>query len=182
MDDEEFVLFGLTHIAGVRSVNKIRDLPNSLQHLTFWSGFDESLAQVNFSHGLLELNLGDGFNHNFDTVVLPQTSSNDTSHGSISSQTGEFKQEPVQMVMKIQEEPHRPNPWHSTWHGHYYETAKWKPKRNHDFANKPNYGYNKSQRWDCWGQDSSSGESMMGSTFTTPTPSPKFTKDMMHGD
>lgn len=110
-----------------------------------------------------------------------RASSNDTSNGSISSQMDEIKQETVQMIMHIEEEPHRPNPWHSTWHGHYHETTKWKPKRNHDYASKPNYGYNKSQRWDSWGQDSSSGESMMGSTFTTPTPSPKFTKDMMHG-
>lgn len=110
-----------------------------------------------------------------------RASSNDTSNGSISSQMDEIKQETVQMIMHIEEEPHRPNPWHSTWHGHYHETTKWKPKHNHDYASKPNYGYNKSQRWDSWGQDSSSGESMMGSTFTTPTPSPKFTKDMMHG-
>jgi hypothetical protein len=112
-----------------------------------------------------------------------RASSNDTSNGSISTQTDEFKQETVQMTMNIEEEPYRPNPWHSTRsYGQYHETAKWKPKRNHDFASKPNYAYNKSQRWDSWGQDSSSGESMMGSTFTTPTPSPKFTKDMMHGD
>ena len=112
-----------------------------------------------------------------------RASSNDTSNGSISTQTDEFKQETVQMTMNIEEEPYRPNPWHSTWsYGQYHETAKWKPKRNHDFASKPNYAYNKSQRWDSWGQDSSSGESMMGSTFTTLTPSPKFTNDMMHGD
>jgi hypothetical protein len=48
VDDEEFVLQGLTHIAGVKSVDVILELPNSLQHLTLSKTFDESLAGVHF--------------------------------------------------------------------------------------------------------------------------------------
>ena len=72
VDDEEFVLQGLTHIAGVKSVDVILELPNSLQHLTLSKTFDESLAGVHFPDGLLELNFGDRFNQNLNGVVLPK--------------------------------------------------------------------------------------------------------------
>ena len=50
VDDEEFVLHGLTHIAGVesRDCDEILELPNSLQHLTLSNSFDDSLTRVNF--------------------------------------------------------------------------------------------------------------------------------------
>lgn len=72
VDDEEVVLQGLTHIAGVTSRTKILELPNSLQHLTLSEIFDDCLARVNFPQGLLELNFGHGFNQNLKGVVLPK--------------------------------------------------------------------------------------------------------------
>ena len=102
------------------------------------------------------------------------------SNGSISSYVDEFNNgEAVRFDMKIQEDPPHTLWYASSRDANHYETEKkWKAK--------PSYGYYK--RWESngsnasyWGQDSSSGESMVGSPFTTPIQSPKLQKEMMHG-
>lgn len=54
VDDEEFVLHGLTHISGIASVNQILKLPNSLWRLTFFHNFNRSVAEVDFPHAGIE--------------------------------------------------------------------------------------------------------------------------------
>eukprot|EP00434_Breviolum_minutum_P028720 symbB.v1.2.025411.t1/scaffold2462.1/size78695/4 len=93
------------------------------------------------------------------------------SNGSISSYVDEFTPE-VDFNLQIQEQPNMygAGAWHvDSW---------WKPKRQ---ETPMHFGYNKRWKNSSYYGHESSGESMVGSPFTTPTPSPKLTKEMMHG-
>ena len=89
------------------------------------------------------------------------------SNGSISSYVDEFPGEDVEFNVQIPEQPNIYGAW------------GWKPKRSHE--THKHYGYKWWENSSYYGHESS-GESMVGSPFTTPTPSPKLTKEMMHGN
>lgn len=101
--------------------------------------------------------------------------------GSISSY--EFKEDPVEFDMKIEEEYARPpTSWMSQWHANNYHTEmKWKPKGKQSYGGF-GYTYHRENKGTYYRGDSSSGESMKGSPFTTPSQSPKCPKEMMYGD
>eukprot|EP00438_Fugacium_kawagutii_P002392 Skav210777 [mRNA] locus=scaffold275:5983:7618:+ [translate_table: standard] len=100
--------------------------------------------------------------------------------GSISSY--EFKEDPVEFDLKIEEEYARPpTPWMSHWHANNYHTEmKWKPKGKQNYGGF-GYTYHRENKGTYLRGDSSSGESMKGSPFTTPSQSPKCPKEMMYG-
>ena len=93
------------------------------------------------------------------------------SNGSISSYVDEFTPE-VDFNLQIQEQP---NVYGA---GAWNVDSWWKPKRQ---ETPMHFGYKRWKNSSYYGHESS-GESMVGSPFTTPTPSPKLTKEMMHGN
>ena len=71
----EFALQGVTRIAGANTIQYFHPLPESLEHLTFKSGFNKSLKGVTLLGSLQTLTLANAlnFNQSLEGVTLPNS-------------------------------------------------------------------------------------------------------------
>ena len=78
VSQRELALEGITRIQdtlimGATATEYLHHLPQSLEHLTFGSDFNESLEQVTLPRSLQSLAFGDAFNQSLERVTLPSS-------------------------------------------------------------------------------------------------------------
>eukprot|EP00435_Cladocopium_sp_Y103_P033618 s2736_g8.t1 len=73
VSQNEIALQGVTWISGATTMKYLRHLPESLEHLTFGSGFSQSLARVTLPSSLRTLTFGYSFDQSLEGVTLPRS-------------------------------------------------------------------------------------------------------------
>ena len=71
--DEEFAMEGLTDLVSDREGDYLQNLPQTLQNLTFYNRFKQSMQGVTLPESLQSLTFGHYFNQTMQGVTLPES-------------------------------------------------------------------------------------------------------------